>query len=82
MPLLDDISDNKVLGREYKRGLQEGRQVGIREGQLIILRRQIEKRFGAIPNWAEEQLTARSARELEDLSVRIFDAPSIEDMLK
>ena len=42
MPILDDILDNKVLGREFKRGLQEG--------ELTVLRRLIEKRFGAIPS--------------------------------
>ena len=74
MPILGDILDNKVLGREYKRGLQEG--------ELNILRRLIEKRFGVIPSWAEERLTDRSAADLEDLSVRALDAKSIEELLK
>jgi hypothetical protein len=55
-----------VLGREYKRGLQQG--------ELTVLRRQIEKRFGAIPAWAEERLSSHSAAELEALSVRLLDA--------
>jgi hypothetical protein len=42
-PALIDILENKVLGREFKKGLQEGRQ----ESELAILRQQIEKRFGA-----------------------------------
>jgi hypothetical protein len=70
MPIFGDILDNKVLGREFKRG------------ELAVLRRQIEKRFGAIPTWAEERLTGRSAADLEDLSVRVLDAESIEDLLK
>ena len=28
MPILDDILDHEVLGREYKRGLKEGKQEG------------------------------------------------------
>ena len=74
MPILGDTLDNRVLGREYKRGLQEG--------ELTVLRRVIEKRFGAIPTWAEERLTGRSAADLEELSVRVLDAQSIEDLLK
>jgi hypothetical protein len=74
MPIFGDILDNKVLGREFKRGL--------REGELTVLRRLIEKRFGAIPTWAEERLTGRSAADLEELSVRVLDAESIEDLLK
>jgi len=70
MPILNDLLDNKVLGREFKRG------------ELTVLRRQIEKRFGAIPSWAEERLVGRSAADLEELSVRVLDAQSIEDLLK
>ena len=74
MPVYIDLLENKVLGPKFKRAMQEG--------EMRILRRQIEKRFGAIPNWAEERLAARSAAELEELSLRIFDVPSIEDLLR
>jgi len=69
VPVFIDILENQVLGREFKRG------------ELTVLRRQIEKRFGAIPSWAEERLTSRSPAELEELSVRILDAQSMEDLL-
>jgi hypothetical protein len=46
MPILEDIRNHKVLGREYKRG------------ELVILRRLIEKRFGPIPSWAQEDWLA------------------------
>ena len=78
MPIHIDILENKVLGREYKRGLHEGEL----KGELTVLRRQIEKLFGAIPSWAEERLAGRSAAELEELSVRLLDAKSIEDLMK
>jgi hypothetical protein len=78
MPIFIDILENKVLGPPYKRGLEEGEL----EGERKVLRRQIEKRFGPIPDWAEERLTSRSATELEDLSVRVLDAQSIEDLLE
>jgi hypothetical protein len=70
MPILNDILDHKVLGREFKRG------------ELTVLRRQIEKRFGAIPGWAEERLAGKSPADLEELSVRVLDAASIEDLMK
>jgi predicted transposase YdaD len=90
MPVFIDILENKVLGPPFRRGLEEGRQAGLQEGlqegelkgELRILRRQIEKRFGAIPAWAEERLAVRSTAELEDLSVRVLDAQSMEDLLR
>jgi hypothetical protein len=43
MPILINNLDNKVLEREYKHGLKEGFQ----EGEPTVIRRLIEKRFGA-----------------------------------
>ena len=70
MPILNDIREHKVLGREFKKG------------ELTVLRRLIEKRFGTIPTWANDILANRTAAELEELSVRILDAKSLEDLLK
>jgi len=49
---------------------------------LKILRRQIKKRFGLFRTWAVERLVKLSAKELEELSVRLLDAKSIESLLK
>jgi predicted transposase YdaD len=85
MPILNDIMDHKVLGREYKRGraegIQEGRQNAIQEGELRILRRLLEKRFGPIPAWVEERLGGWSAEDLEALSIRLLEAESLEELL-
>ena len=59
---------------EFKRGVQEG--------ELTVLRRQIEKRFGALPSWAEERLAGRTTTELEELSIRVLDAQNLEELLK
>jgi hypothetical protein len=63
-------------------GMREGERKGERKGELAILRRLFEKRFGAIPSWVEDRLASRSTLELEDLSVRVLDAQSIEDLLR
>lgn len=68
MPLLNDILENRVLGREFKRG------------ELSLLRRQIEERFGPIPPWAEDRLIQRSAAELEELGVRVLKVRTIDEL--
>ena len=78
MPIQINILENEVLGPVFQKGLQEGRQ----EGELTILRRQIEKRFGALPGWASEKLAALPASELEELSERVLDAKSVEELLR
>jgi hypothetical protein len=86
VPILEDILDNKVLGREFKRGLEEGIregvQQGVQRGELTILRRQIEERFGALPAWAQSRLDSLSAVALEELAVRVLKAESLEELLK
>ena len=70
VPILTDIRDHKIIGREYKRG------------EITILRRQIEDRFGPLPDWAEENLQNRTWRDLEDLSVRVYRSETIDDLLR
>jgi predicted transposase YdaD len=82
MPLEINILDNEVLGPVFKRGREEGRQEGRQEGELAILRRQIEKRFGPLPGWADAWLAGRSTAELEALSLRLLDARHLEELLK
>jgi predicted transposase YdaD len=72
MPILDDIMDHDVIGPAIREGVQRG--------ELTILRRQLNKRFGALPAWAEERLTKLTTTELEDLSLRLFDAKSIDEL--
>jgi hypothetical protein len=47
---------------------------------LTILRRQLNKRFGPLPAGVEERLAQLSTTELEDLSLRLFDAQSIDEL--
>ena len=78
MPIRINLLENEVLGPVIKKGLLEARQ----EGELTILRRQIEKRFGVLPGWASDKLAALPASELEDLSERVLDAKCVEELLK
>ena len=70
MPILSDIRDHEVLGEEYKNGLRAG------------LRRQIRKRFGAIPLWAEERPLEMSWVELDNLAEPVLDVNSIEELFQ
>jgi len=82
MPIDLDIRDHEVLGPLIIEAEQKGRQEGRLEGEIIVLRRQIEKRFGALSGWAREKLAALSPSQLEDLSDRVLDATSVEELLK
>lgn len=70
MPVLDDILENKVLGREYKRG------------EMTVIRRQIAKRFGSVPASVDQQLQNKSVAELEEIGVRLLDVNSVDELLQ
>jgi len=74
MPILDDILQHRVLGREYKRGRLEG--------ALKIIRMQIERRFGPLPDWADQSLRTMTVDELENLADRVFEVQSLELFLQ
>src|SRR5258708_32825202 len=74
MPILNDILDHEVLGREYKKGLREGLEEGQEKGERALLSRLMEKRFGAVPAPVEQLLSGKSLAELVDLGVRLLDA--------
>jgi hypothetical protein len=74
MPIQTSILDHDVLGPLFMKGRQEG--------EVAILRRLIEKRFGALPGWASEKLVSLPSSELEDLSERVLDAATIEALLR
>jgi hypothetical protein len=70
MPIHIDILENQVLGREFKRG------------EVTVLRRQIEKRFGTLPDWVQERLATASTSQLDQWTLRILDAATLEDLLR
>src|SRR5258708_11198446 len=81
MPILNDILDHEVLGREYKKGLRDGLEEGQQKGELALLLRLIDKRFGAVPASVEKLLSGKSPAELVDLGVRLLDAKDLNDLL-
>jgi hypothetical protein len=77
MPILDDIMDHEVIGRERKRGIALGRA----EGERLVIFRQIGKRFGPVPDWAKRRLDEISGVDLERVELRLLDAASLEELL-
>lgn len=91
-PELEELSA-QVFYSESLEGLLEGptfheimnsqnRQWDFRRGQLSILKRQMEARFGELPKWAEKRLADKTLFQLEPLSEWVFDAKSLKTLLR
>jgi hypothetical protein len=76
MPILNDIMDDEVIGPLIRKGLVQGRV----EGQIEILRSQIEKRFGPIPPAVSRRISALKPAQLKRAALRLLDAQRIEDL--
>jgi hypothetical protein len=61
--------------------LQEGRQEGRQEGEAILLMRLLERRFGALPDWAKKRIATADSVALEEWGLRVLDAGSLGDVL-
>ncbi len=80
MPVTFDIMDNEVLGPVLRRGLEQGREEGQEQGTRMILLAMLQRRFGALPPWAEARLAAASPTHLHDLALRLLDAKTLEEL--
>jgi hypothetical protein len=77
MPIVFNLRENEVFAKYFDEAENIGMQRGLRQG----LRRQLEKRFGFTPDWAQERLEAADYATLETWSERVLDAASLEEVL-
>ena len=63
-----------------EKGLQQGLQQGIQQGEVIMLKRQLTRRFGSLPAWAGQRLEQASRQELEGWAERVLEAQRLEDV--
>jgi hypothetical protein len=64
-----------------QRGEQLGEQRGRQLGAADLLLRQLERRFGVLPGWAKDRVLAADIVMLEEWSLRLLDAASLEEVL-
>lgn len=74
-----DRAEGRAEGREQ--GRAEGREEGKREEAYNFLRRQLEDRFGPLPEWAEDKLRRAELTVLEKWSLRLLKFPNLEEVL-
>jgi len=68
--------------RGEQRGIQIGEQRGKQQGEMTVLHRLLEKRFGTLPQWVEIRLAQATLAELEQWSLQIFDATRLKDIFR
>lgn len=57
-------------------GIKKGRQ----EKAASMLTRQLQRRFGVVPEWVSERISKAEPPSLEEWSLRFVDAQSLDDI--
>jgi hypothetical protein len=70
----------KWLQEVEEKGRQEGRQEGERKGEAALLLRQLQRRFGMLPDWVTERIDLASTDTLEEWGLRVLEAGSLDEV--
>ena len=67
--------------RFYQEVFAEGRIEGEARGEARLLRKQLIRRFGALPGWVDAKLAAAESEQLERWGERVLEAATLEAVL-
>lgn len=82
MSITVDLEENPLFAEIFQRREQRGEQRGRQYEAITMLRRQLEKRFGNLPNWVNSQLEQANTQQLEQWSLQLLDAQTLEEIFK
>ncbi len=60
---------------------EEGKEVGLSQGQARVLLTQLRRRFGALTQAQQDRITTATSDQLEAIALRILDAKTIDEAL-
>ena len=78
METIEEHKNMKYITSVERIAIAKGRVEGRVEGESKLLKRQLERRFGALPAWATEKLSNATEPALEAWGEAILTAPTLE----
>ena len=70
-----------TMGKPYVTSFErDGFERGIHHGRNDLLRKQLFRRFGALPDWLDARLEGASEEQLETWAMRVLDAQTLEEI--
>jgi predicted transposase/invertase (TIGR01784 family) len=80
MFLVSDIKQTRVYQEAKQEGREEGREEGKQNGEMILLIRQLSKRFGKLKDIYIENINSLNIEQLENLGEALLDFTDINDL--
>ena len=73
-----------LIEKGRSEGLREGRRESYREsyreGEAVVLRLQLGRRFGPLPAWVDERLSAAREPQLEEWALRVLTSERLDQI--
>jgi predicted transposase YdaD len=79
--LLTPLEETKAYQSIFAKGEARGEARGEAKAKVGTLCRQLTRRFGPLPPWAVQRITAAPEAQLDTWLDDIFDATSVKDLL-
>jgi predicted transposase/invertase (TIGR01784 family) len=80
MFLVSDIKQTRVYQEAKQEGREEGREEGKQNGEMILLIRQLSKKFGKLKDIYIENINSLNIEQLEKLGEALLDFTDINDL--
>ena len=72
--------EQEKIQQGVAQGVVQGREEGERHEAGHILSRQLTRRFGPLPPWAQQRIDSAGKAELEHWAIQVFDAKTLEEV--
>ena len=69
-----------LLNYSRQENRQEGLSHGIPQGEALLLKRQLIRRFGTLPDWVEVELAEAGPAQLELWGKRVLNARTLDEV--
>ncbi|AHB87642.1 protein of unknown function DUF2887 [Thermosynechococcus sp. NK55a] len=70
----------EVYAEAREEGLHQGLQQGLQEGEVLVILRQLRRRFGSVPRDLEERIRQLSISQIEALAEALLDFRELEEV--
>jgi predicted transposase/invertase (TIGR01784 family) len=77
--VMQDFID-KYMEQGMRKGMQKGMREGVQQGQSKMLTVMLTHRFGRLPDWADEKIRKADVETIEQWSIRMLSASSIDEV--
>ena len=80
-PIQETRAYQSIFAEGEAKGKAEGKVEGKAEGKANTLKRQIKRRFGLLPAWAEQRIDVAPVEQLDAWLDDILDTDSVDSLL-